>query len=160
MIPGGIGLQPGQQVLSQAQQVVQQAPAQLQEFEQVLAGLEKTDQAGLAQEAARSAASANAGGPPQAAQVVGPEKADELYARKLEEAQEPGGVRKLLTEAESGTARLQELIDQLQGGRTFKTQELIGMQAEIQQLSLEVETITAVMGKLVSGVNEMLHTQL
>ena len=158
MIPGGIGVQPGQ-VVSQAQKVLEQAPGQLQEFEQVLASLEKSDQAGLAQEAARPQGTADVDGP-GAARVVGPEKAEGLYAQKLQEAQEPGGVRKLLGEAEAGTQRLQDLIGQLQGGRTYNAQELIGLQAEIQQLSLQVQTVTSVIGNVVSNLKQIMNQQL
>lgn len=158
MIPGGVGIQPGQ-VVSQAQKVLEQAPGQLQEFEQVLAGLEKSDQAGLAQEAARVQGAAQAEGPGPA-KVVGPEQAEGLYARKLEEAQEPGGVRKLLGEVEAGAHRLEDLIGQLQGGRTFNAQELLGLQAEIQQVSLQVETTTKVVSDIVSGVKQLMQQQI
>ena len=156
MIPGGVGIQPGQ-VVSQAQKVLEQAPGQIQEFEQVLAGLEKSDQAGLAQEAARAQGAGQAEGP---AKVVGPEQAEGLYAQKLEEAQEPGGVRKLLGEVEAGAHRLEDLIGQLQGGRTFNAQELLGLQAEIQQVSLSVETTTKVVSEVVSNVKQLLQQQI
>jgi hypothetical protein len=158
MIPGGVGIQPGQ-VVSQAQKVLEQAPGQLQEFEQVLAGLEKNDQAGLAQEAARAQGAGQSEGPGPA-QVVGPEQAEGLYARKLEEAQEPGGVRKLVGEVEAGAHRLEDLIGQLQGGRTFNAQELLGLQAEIQQVSLQVETTTKVVSDIVSGVKQLMQQQI
>ena len=158
MIPGGVGIQPGQ-VVSQAQKVLEQAPGQLQEFEQVLAGLEKNDQAGLAQEAARAQGASQTEGPGPA-KVVGPEQAEGLYARKLEEAQEPGGVRKLLGEVEAGAHRLEDLIGQLQGGRTFNAQELLGLQAEIQQVSLQVETTTKVVSDIVSGVKQLMQQQI
>ena len=156
MIPGGVGIQPGQ-VVSQAQKVLEQAPGQIQEFEQVLAGLEQSDQAGLAQEAARAQGAGQAEGP---AKVVGPEQAEGLYAQKLEEAQEPGGVRKLLGEVEAGAHRLEDLIGQLQGGRTFNAQELLGLQAEIQQVSLQVETTTKVVSDIVSGVKQLMQQQI
>lgn len=159
MITGGVGLQPGQGVVSQAQKVLEQAPGQLQEFEQVLAGLEKNDRAGLAQEAARAQGTSGVDGPGPA-RLVGPEQAEDLYARKLQEAQEPGGVRKLVGEVEAGTQRLQDLIGQLQGGRTYNTQELIGLQAEIQHLSLQVETTTRVVGDIVSSVKQLMQEQI
>jgi hypothetical protein len=158
MIPGGVGLQ-GQQVVSQAQRVLEQSPAQLQEFEQVLASIEKSDQAGLAQEAAKAQGSSNVEGAGPA-KLVGPEQAEGLYARKLGEAQEPGGVRKLVSEVEAGTQRLEDLIGQLQGGRTFNAQELLGLQAEIQQVSRQVETTTKVVSEIVSGIKQLMQQSI
>jgi hypothetical protein len=159
MIPGGIGLQPGQSVVSQAQKLLEQAPGQLQEFEQVLASLEQSDRTGLAQDAARAQGTSAADGPGPA-KVIGPEEAEGLYARKLEEAQEPGGVRKLLGEVEAGAHRLEDLLGQLQGGRTFNAQELLGIQAEIQQVSLQVETTTKVVSEVVSSVKQLMQQQI
>src|SRR5688500_3718373 len=115
-------LQSATQVVSQAQKLVEQTPGQLQDFEQVLAKLEQgNDPGGKIQQAAQQT--------PGAAKVEGPERGQELYLQKLDEAKEPGGVRRLLSEVEVGTKRLDELLGELNKGRTFNTQELIGLQA-------------------------------
>ena len=148
-------LQPGAaQVVSQAQQLVQQTPGQLQEFEQVLAQLEQQgkDPAGTVQQAAQQA--------PEPARVAGAEPGQELYLQKLDEAKEPDGVRRLLSEVETGTKRLDELLGELNKGRTFNTQELIGLQAEIQQVSRQVEVTTRVVSEVVSTVKNLLQQQI
>lgn len=149
----GAGLQPGGQIVSQAQKLVEQTPGQLQEFEQVLAQLEgQQGAAGSAQQAALEA--------PPAARVEGPERGQDLYLQKVDEAQEPGGVRKLLSEIEVGTQKLDSLLAELNKGRTFTTQELIGLQAEIQAISRQVEVTTRVVSEVVSNVKNLLQQQI
>jgi hypothetical protein len=145
-------IQPGAQVVSQAQKLVEQTPGQLQDFEQVLNQLEQGNNPGAAQQAAQQA--------PQAAKIEGPERAQELYLQKLDEAKEPGGVRRLLSEVEVGTQKLDSLLGELNKGKTFTTQELIGLQAEIQQVSLQVETTTRVVSEVVSSVKNLLQQQI
>ena len=148
-------LQPGAaQVVSQAQQLVQQAPGQLEEFEQVLAQLEQQgkDPEGTVQQAAQQT--------PSPAEVQSPEPGQDLYLQKLEEAKEPEGVKRLLSEVETGAKRLDELLGELNKGRTFNTQELIGLQAEIQQVSRQVEATTRVVSEVVSSVKNLLQQQI
>jgi hypothetical protein len=149
-----VNLQPGAQVVTQAQKLVEQTPGQLQDFQQVMSQLEQqsSNPAGVVQQAASQ--------PPQAARVEGPERAQELYLQKLDEAKEPGGVRRLLSECEVGTKRLDELLGELNKGRTFSTQELIGLQAEIQQVSMQVETTSRVVSEVVSNVKNLLQQQI
>ena len=145
-------IQPGAQVVSQAQKLVEQTPGQLQDFEQVLNQLEQGNNPGAAQQAAQQA--------PQTAKIEGPERAQELYLQKLDEAKEPGGVRRLLSEVEVGTQKLDSLLGELNKGKTFTTQELIGLQAEIQQVSLQVEATTRVVSEVVSSVKNLLQQQI
>ena len=145
-------IQPGAQVVTQAQKLVEQTPGQIQDFQQVLAQLEQQNQGGAVQQAAQQT--------PEPASIEGPERAQELYLQKLDEAKEPGGVRKLLSEVEVGAQRLDELLGELNKGRTFSTQELLGLQAEIQHVSLQVETTTRVVSEVVSSVKNLLQQQI
>ncbi|HVS02004.1 MAG TPA: hypothetical protein VMT16_04475 [Thermoanaerobaculia bacterium] len=147
MTTGAVGLQPAQ-VVSQAQKLVDQTPKQLQEFEQVLAQLQQQGQGGMVQQAA------------QQPQVVGPEKMEGLYAQKMDEAKAPGGVEKLLGEVEAGYKELNALLQQIDGGRTFSPQELLGLQAQIHQVSLQVDTTTKVVGEVVSSVKQLMQQQI
>jgi hypothetical protein len=148
--PGASGVS---EAVSQAQKLVEQTPGQVQEFQQLLDQLDKTQNGGgLVQQAANQ--------PPATAKVEGPERAQQLYLDKLDEAREPEGVRKLLGEVEAGTQRLDSLLGELNAGRTFSTQELIGIQAEIQHLSLQVETTSRVVSEVVSNVKNLLQQQI
>jgi hypothetical protein len=92
-------------------------------------------------------------------QVKTPERAAEIRADKLKIAEAPDGVQKLGAELEKSTARLREIVGQLQGGQTFTPQELLGMQAEMNDISLQIEVTTKVVAETVSGVRQLLQQQ-
>jgi len=101
---------------------------------------------------------------PQPAQVEGPgrprdARALELVAEKTEIAESPGGIERLGREIETNSVRLRELIDQLQSGQTFTTQELIGMQAEMHEITVQIEVTTKVVSETISGVKQLAQQQ-
>jgi len=82
-----------------------------------------------------------------------------LTDEKTKVAGSPGGIERLGREIESHSVRLRELIDQLQSGRTFTSQELIGMQAEMHEITLQIEVTTKVVAETVSGVRQLAQQQ-
>ena len=143
--------------IAKAQQLLEQGPSQVQGFEQALQNLQQQhgDQAdSMLREAADST------GQGLKIDVKSPAEAEGIYAQKVEEARQPGGVEKLLGEVESGFGRMQGIIDELHGGKSFNTQEIIGLQAELQAVSLNVEITTKVVGELVSSVKQVMQQQL
>src|SRR5262245_5403529 len=86
-------------------------------------------------------------------------RAEQLAAEKKEVAQEPGGIERLSADIESSTVRLRELVNDLQGGRTFTPQELLGIQAEMNDITLQIEVTTKVVAEAVSGVKNMMQQQ-
>ncbi len=143
--------------IAKAQQLLEQGPQQLQGFEQVLQDLQQQHGAQADQMLQQAA---DASGKGLEIQVTTAAQAEGLYAQKLEQAREPGGVEKLLGEVESGFGRIQGILDELHGGKTFRTQEIIGLQAELQTVSLNVEITTKVVGELVSSVKQVMQQQL
>jgi hypothetical protein len=91
--------------------------------------------------------------PPQDARVA------EIAQEKARVAETPGGVERLGREIETHSVRLRELIDELQSGRTFTTQELIGMQAEMHEITLQIEVTTRTVAETVSGVRQLAQQQ-
>jgi type III secretion system YscI/HrpB-like protein len=83
----------------------------------------------------------------------------QLVAEKTEQAQRPGGIEKLGADIEMGNKRMSELIDQLKGGETFTPQELLGMQAEMHEITLQIEVTTKVVAEAVSGVKNLVQQQ-
>lgn len=143
--------------IAKAQQVLEQGPGQLQAFEEVLQNLQQQhgDQAGPMLEQAAGTAQPN-----PTLQVQTPAEAEGLYAQKVDEAKQPGGVEKLLGEVEAGFGRMQGLLDELHGGKTFRTQEIIGIQAELQAVTLQVEVTTKVVGEVVSSLKQVMQQQI
>jgi type III secretion system YscI/HrpB-like protein len=92
-------------------------------------------------------------------QVERAARAEALRTEKLQVAQSPNGVEKLGLEIERGATRLREIVDQLQGGRTFSPQELLGIQAEMSEITLQIEVTTKVVAETVSGVRHLMQQQ-
>jgi hypothetical protein len=82
-----------------------------------------------------------------------------ITEEKTKVAESPGGIEQLGREIESNSVRLRELIDELQSGKTFTTQELIGVQAEMHEITLQIEVTTKVVSETVSGVRQLAQQQ-
>ncbi len=144
-------------VLQQAQKLVSEGPGNLKEFDDVLSKLGENQQ---------MQQGAGIQGPQQqqitlTAEHLGPDlRVQELTAQKQEIAQTPEGLKMLGTELESGYNRLNELIHQLQGNRTYTPQELLGIQGEMHELSLHIEVTTKVVSEAVSGIKQLMQQQV
>jgi len=88
-----------------------------------------------------------------------PARADALAVEKTREAQAPGGIERLGREIETNSVRLRELIDELQSGQSFTSQELLGMQAEMHEITLQIEVTTKVVAETVSSVKQLAQQQ-
>jgi hypothetical protein len=101
--------------------------------------------------------------PPEAVvpslQVDPAQRAEALRAEKLEAAREPGGIDRLGGELERSTARLREIVADLQGGLNYSPQQLLAMQAEMNDIALQIEVTTKVVAESVSGVRHLLQQQ-
>jgi len=86
-------------------------------------------------------------------------RTEKIAAEKKEVAKEPGGIERLSADIESSTIRLRELVNDLQGGRTFTPQELLGIQAQMNDITLQIEVTTKVVAEAVSGVKNMMQQQ-
>lgn len=101
--------------------------------------------------------------PPEAVvpslQVDPAARTEALRADTLKVAQSPGGVEKLGTQLESATTRLREIVGQLQSGESFTPQQLLAMQAEMNDITLQIEVTTKVVAETVSGVRQLMQQQ-
>jgi len=86
-------------------------------------------------------------------------RAEALRADKLQVAQSPGGVEKLGAQLEGATTRLREIVGQLQSGESFTPQQLLAMQAEMNDITLQIEVTTKVVAETVSGVRHLMQQQ-
>ena len=89
----------------------------------------------------------------------GASRREKLTSEKAECARQPGGIERLGLEIERGNLRLQELLGQLQGGRTYSPQELLGLQAEISDITLQVEVTTRVVAEATSSLRSLMQQQ-
>ena len=101
--------------------------------------------------------------PPEAVvpslQVAASARAEALRADQLKVAKSEGGVEQLSLNLERSTTRLREIVGQLQGGETFSPQQLLGMQAEMNDITLQIEVTTKVVAETVAGVRHLMQQQ-
>jgi hypothetical protein len=101
--------------------------------------------------------------PPEAVvpslQVDASARADALRADQLKVAKSEGGVEQLSLNLEHSTTRLREIVGQLQSGETFSPQQLLGMQAEMNDITLQIEVTTKVVAETVAGVRHLMQQQ-
>jgi hypothetical protein len=101
--------------------------------------------------------------PPEAVvpslQVDASARAEALRADQLKVAKSEGGVEELSLNLERSTTRLREIVGQLQSGETFSPQQLLGMQAEMNDITLQIEVTTKVVAETVAGVRHLMQQQ-
>jgi hypothetical protein len=85
-------------------------------------------------------------------------KVHRLTAEKKVEAQAPGGIEKLTNDLQAGHHRMQELIDELKT-KTYSPQELLGIQAEMHDLQVQIEVTTKVVAEATSSVRNLMQQQ-
>lgn len=146
----GPGFKPTE-LMEKAQKLTEQLPGQVKEFEQVLESLKQQGQ--QPEKIIQNSM-------PETTKSETVQGADKLLQEKIEDARKPGGVEKLLSEIEHGQGRLNELIQQVRSGKTFSPQELIGIQAEMHQITVQLETATKVVSQVVQGVKQLLQQQV
>ncbi len=139
------------QILKKAQDFTQKIPSQLQEFQQVL---EQMQEKNIAPQKMREAVSQHQ------KNIQGVGQTDQLYQKKLSEAQQPEGLQKLMHELESGYDRLNKIVEQIRSGKSFSPQELIALQGEMHQITVELEAVTKVVSQVVQGVRTLLQQQV
>lgn len=147
---GGIGAGPAR-MLERAQKAADGASGGMQEFEATLRSLEQRGQD-------PTQVMAQAAEKPPAVAATG--NVESGYHATLDMVKQPGGPEKLLTQMESGYRRLNEILGSMQSGRTFTPQQLLGLQGEMHQITLQLETATKVATEVVSGVKQILQTQV
>ena len=141
-------------ILEQARRVADEAPENMKQFQQVMDQLEQ----------------AKGSGQPINIEVQVPEiktqgTGNELNTRnmideKVKMTQTPEGLKKLGGELEQGYGRLNEIVKDLQSGRSFSSQEILGMQAEMHNLTLQIDITTKVVSEAVSGIKQLMQQQV
>jgi type III secretion system YscI/HrpB-like protein len=86
-------------------------------------------------------------------------RAEALGAEKLKVARSEGGIERLGAELERSTTRLREIVGQLQSGEAYSPQQLLAMQAEMNDITLQIEVTTKVVAETVAGVRHLMQQQ-
>lgn len=83
-------------------------------------------------------------------------------ATTVEPADAPGptSAAEILTRIGDGHARLEALIEQVRSGQSYTVQELLGLQAEVYKLTLELEATTTLVTEGVRATNRLFQQQI
>jgi hypothetical protein len=151
----GLGAGPAR-MLERAQKAAEAAPQQMQEFEEALRLVEQQgqDPSALVRQSSEQ--------PPAVAAMASAEATgaqQKPYVEALETVKAPDGPAKLIEQVERGSRRLEEIISSLQGGKTFTPQQLIGLQGEMHQITIQLEAAVKVAGDLTNSVKTILQQQ-
>lgn len=148
----------GQGVRPQQQAVTDQAPSG-EEPQGFAAALDNAAAPGQAQatQTDPSAATDAAQTIPAPASV---ETAQPVEAGRAAEGLEANRAVEFLERVGDDFARLDAMISELRSGQSFTVQELLGLQAEIHKLSLEINTATAAVNAAVSNVRTLFQQQV
>ncbi|MBI2837981.1 MAG: hypothetical protein HYX75_06690 [Acidobacteria bacterium] len=150
-IGGMEGLQP---ILERANKVIDEVPQNLKNFDDVLSKLEQSQQTSQPAKLDVDQVTMSAGKTDPSMKV------SEISADKAKIAQTPEGIKKLGNEIEHNYNRLNELVHDLQSGRSYNTQELLGIQGEMHDLTLQIEVTTKVVSEAVSGLKQLMQQQV
>ncbi|MEW6365668.1 MAG: type III secretion system inner rod subunit SctI [Acidobacteriota bacterium] len=141
-------------ILEQARRVADEAPENMKQFQQVMDQLEQTKGSG-------QPINIEVQVPEIKRQGIGDQvNARNMIDEKVKMAQTPEGLKKLGGELEQGYGRLNDIVKELQSGRSFSSQEILGMQAEMHNLTLQIDITTKVVSEAVSGIKQLMQQQV
>ncbi len=141
-------------ILEQARRVADEAPENMKQFQQVMDQLEQTKGSG-------QPINIEVQVPEIKTQGIGDEvNTRNMIDEKVKMAQTPEGLKKLGGELEQGYGRLNEIVKDLQSGRSFSSPEILGMQAEMHNLTLQIDITTKVVSEAVSGIKQLMQQQV
>ena len=70
------------------------------------------------------------------------------------------GLQEVVNRLKAGQGRLKSLIDNATSGKTFSPQELIGLQAEVSQITNEIQLCSKIVEQGVSSVKQTMQMQV
>ena len=129
------------------QELLDQSQFQSQEFEQVLTDLRSAERQDVVQLAADQ-------------QLQRVDKTDTAYAAMIERVAEPGGVERLLGDVQHGHERMRHLLSELRSGKSYSNQQLLAIQSEVYDLTMNLQVSTRVITEVVSNVKQLLTQQI
>jgi exonuclease VII small subunit len=147
----------GTELFKEATKQLQNASEQLSKFEELRAKMEVQEVAGPKNGA-------------QGLQVQKPEQVqDPQQINPANDAQKVGEIPKVtdmasldkvVNQLKSGQNRLNHLIKECTSGKTYSPQEILGLQAEISQITTEITMYSQILQSAVSGVKSTMQMQV
>lgn len=156
-IAGGAG-KAGAELLREATKELQKASEQVSRFEELRQKLEAQEMisapgpGGANQQVQQAQATQG----PQSTEAVGQAQ----KAGDIPKVTDMEGLEKVVDRLKSGQNRLNELISQATSGRTYSPQELIALQAEVSQITTEIQMCCKMVEQGISSAKTLLQQQV
>lgn len=148
----------GSELFKEATKQLQNASEQVSKFEELRSKMEVQDVAGPK--------NANQGG----MQVQKPEQVQDMQQiNPANETQKVGdipkvtdmpGLEKAVNHLKSGQTKLNDLIKECMSGKTFSPQEMLGLQAQISDITTEIQMYTKIVEQGCSAVKSTMQMQV
>lgn len=147
----------GTELFKEASKQLQNASEQVSKFEELRAKMEVQEVAGPK----------NSG---QGLQVQKPEQVqdpqqinptnDVQKAAEIPKVTDMAGLEKVVNQLRSGQNRLSEIIKESTSGKTYSPQELLGLQAQISEITTEIQMYSKIVEQGVSAVKSTMQMQV
>lgn len=165
-IGGAAGRPPGADVFKEATKSLQNASEQVSKFEELRSKMESQDMSQVKGMNPNQAFQIQHQESPQNVQnVQGNQKVDQVnqtqkMGQEIPKVTDMNSLQQVVDRLKAGQSRLKDLIDNATSGKTFSPQELIGLQAEVSQITTEMQMCSKVVEQGVSSVKQTMQMQV
>lgn len=165
-IGGAAGKPPGADVFKEATKSLQNASEQVSKFEELRNKMESQDMSQVKGMNPNQAFQIQHQESPQNVQnVQGNQKVDQVnqsqkVGQEIPKVTDMNSLQQVVDRLKAGQSRLKDLIDNATSGKTFSPQELIGLQAEVSQITTEMQMCSKVVEQGVSSVKQTMQMQV
>jgi hypothetical protein len=159
-IVSGLGRQ-GAEMFKEATKQLENSSQQVSKFEELRARMETEEMAGPKKVGGESMKIQ------QSSETLSPQAPDQVSATN--QAQKVGDIpkvtdmvslEKVVDRLKAGQSRLQELVSSATSGKTFSPQEMIALQAEVQQITTEIQLCSKIVEQGVSSIKSTMQMQV
>ena len=155
----------GTEMFKEASKQMQNASEQISKFEELRQKMEAQEVSSpAAQKSGMEKASADNLQAQQAQEVQAPQNANAVGdVQKLGEipkVTDMQGLEKVVNRLKSGQDRLNSLINESLSGKSFTPQEMLALQAEVSQITSEIQLCTEIVKSGLGSVKQVMSTQV
>ena len=163
---GGAAGRPGADMFKEATKSLQNASEQVSKFEELRSKMESQDMSNIKNMNPNQAFQIqHQESPTNVQNVQNSQKVDQVnqsqkIGQDIPKVTDMKSLQQVVDRLKAGQSRLKELIDNATSGKTFSPQELLGLQAEVSQISNEMQLCSKVVEQGVSSVKQTMQMQV
>ncbi|HSP06148.1 MAG TPA: hypothetical protein VLR94_03175 [Acidobacteriota bacterium] len=163
---GGAAGRPGAEMFKEATKSLQNASEQVSKFEDLRSKMESQDMSKVKGMDPNQAFQIQHQESPQNVQnVQNTQKVDQVnqsqkVGQEIPKVTDMKSLQQVVDRLKAGQSRLKDLIDNATSGKTFSPQELIGLQAEVSQITTEMQLCSKVVEQGVGSLKQTMQMQV